>query len=58
MDASPGPRQRALSALAELRALLGPNGPETEGATADPSTLEQHVDDGLAALRLSRPQMG
>jgi hypothetical protein len=44
--ASPGLAQRALSALAELRALLGPNGLETEGATEDPSTLEQHVDDG------------
>jgi hypothetical protein len=55
MEASPDPGQRALIALAELRALLGPNALETEGALDDPSTLEQHVDDGLAALRRMLP---
>jgi DNA-binding CsgD family transcriptional regulator len=55
MDASPLVGQRALSALAALRALLGPNGLETTSATEDPSTLEQHVEDGLAALRRMLP---
>lgn len=55
MEASPDLGQRALIALAELRALLGPNALETEGASDDPSTLEQHVDDGLAALRRMLP---
>src|SRR5258708_34527672 len=55
MEASPDLGQRALIALAELRALLGPNALETEGALDDPSTLEQHVDDGLAALRRMLP---
>src|SRR5258708_31065745 len=55
MEASPDVRQRALIALAELRALLGPSGIEADGAIDDPSTLEQHVDDGLAALRRMLP---
>src|SRR5258708_40339632 len=55
MEASPDLGQRALIALAELRALLGPNALETEGALDDPSTLEQHVDDGLTALRRMLP---
>ena len=47
--------ERAIVALAELRALLGPDALGTAGAIADPSTLEQYVDDGLAALRRMLP---
>ena len=58
MEASPDLGQRALIALAELRALLGPNALETEGALDDPSTLEQHAacahrPDCRAAKRMS-----
>jgi hypothetical protein len=55
MEASPDLGQRALVALAELRVVLGPNALETESASDDPSALEQHVDDGLAALRRMLP---
>jgi LuxR family transcriptional regulator, regulator of acetate metabolism len=55
MEASTVPRERAIAALAELRALLGPDVLQTEGAIEDSSTLEQRVDDGLAALRRMLP---
>jgi hypothetical protein len=55
VEASPDLGQRALVALAELRALLGPSGLDSEGAIDDPGTLEQLVDDGLAALRRMLP---
>jgi DNA-binding CsgD family transcriptional regulator len=55
MEASPALGQRALIALTELRGLLGPDTLETEGAIEDSSTVEQHVDDGLAKLRRMLP---
>jgi LuxR family transcriptional regulator, regulator of acetate metabolism len=54
-EASTVPSERAIVALAELRALLGPDALQTEGAIEDPSILEQRVDDGLAALRRMLP---
>src|SRR3954447_3349278 len=55
MEAATVPSERAIVALDELRTLLGPNALETAPSGEDPSTLEQLVDDGLAALRRILP---
>jgi LuxR family transcriptional regulator, regulator of acetate metabolism len=56
MEAATVPSERAVAALAQLRALLGPDALASDGEAAmDAASLEQLVDDGLADLRQMLP---